>query len=199
MKKKYGYLTGYSDHTIGDHNAIAAVALGAKVIEKHFTLSQKMVGPDHKFAIEPLEFGLMVKKIREIESGMGDGAKKGPRTEEMEMYKKGRRSIHFNKNLSKGSIIKKTDLVIKRPGLGIIPSKVNKIIGKKLKKSAKERAEMTSSINQANAKHDKIRETLKKLYPFNTGVRITRNDIIKYKLWSRYFYTLVSRHRTTHP
>jgi len=137
MKKKYGYLTGYSDHTIGDHNAIAAVALGAKVIEKHFTLSQKMVGPDHKFAIEPLEFGLMVKKIREIESGMGDGAKKGPRTEEMEMYKKGRRSIHFNKNLSKGSIIKKTDLVIKRPGLGIIPSKVNKIIGKKLKKKAK--------------------------------------------------------------
>ena len=95
-----------------------------------------MVGPDHKFAIEPLEFGLMVKKIREIESGMGDGAKKGPRKEEMEMYKKGRRSIHFNKDLSKGSIIKNRSSN-QKTSLGIIPSKVNKIIGKKLKKKAK--------------------------------------------------------------
>ena len=137
MKKKYGYLTGYSDHTIGDHNAIAAVALGAKVLEKHFTLNRKMKGPDHKFAIEPSEFGQMVKKIREIETAMGDGAKIGPRKEEIEMFIKGRRSIHVNKNLPKGAILKKKDIVIKRPGLGIIPSKINKLIGKKLKRKVK--------------------------------------------------------------
>ena len=137
MKKKYGFITGYSDHTLGDHNAIAAVALGAKVIEKHFTLDRKMKGPDHKFAIEPLELKSMITKIRDIESAMGNGAKVGPRKEEMDMFLKGRRSIHVDKNLSKGSILKKSDLVIKRPGYGIIPSKLNKLIGKKLKKNLK--------------------------------------------------------------
>jgi sialic acid synthase SpsE len=137
MKDRYGYVTGYSDHTIGDHNAIAAVALGAKVLEKHFTVDNKMKGPDHKFAIEPFEFSLMVKKIREIEMAMGDGVKRGPSTEEMEMFIKGRRSMHINKNLPKGSILKKEDIIIKRPGLGIIPSKINELIGKKLKKKIK--------------------------------------------------------------
>lgn len=137
MKKKFGYLTGYSDHTMGIHNALAAVTLGAKVIEKHFTLNRKFRGPDHKFAIEPNELKDMIEQIREIESAIGNGLKNGPREQEMEMFLKGRRSLHVNKNIKKGTIIKKEDIIIKRPGLGIIPYKINKIINKKAKKNIK--------------------------------------------------------------
>ena len=96
-----------------------------------------MKGPDHKFAIEPQELKLMIDRVRDIESAMGNGEKVGPRKEETEMFLKGRRSIHVNKNLKKGSTLKKNDLVIKRPGYGIIPSKFKKLIGKKLKKALK--------------------------------------------------------------
>jgi sialic acid synthase SpsE len=138
LYKKYNFLTGFSDHTIGDHNAVAAVALGAKVLEKHFTLSRKQKGPDHKFAMEPEEFKIMVKKIREIEIAIGDGKKIGPAKEEIEMFKKGRRSIHAIRNLKKGSILKLSDLIVKRPSFGISSFKINKILGKKIKKNIKQ-------------------------------------------------------------
>ena len=137
LYKKYHFLTGFSDHTIGDHNAIAAVALGAKVLEKHFTLNRKQKGPDHKFAMEPEEFKNMVRKIREIEKAIGDGKKNGPSREEFEMYSKGRRSVHASKDLKKGSIIKVDDLTVKRPSFGISPFKINQILGKKIKKNIK--------------------------------------------------------------
>ncbi|MDP3467531.1 MAG: N-acetylneuraminate synthase family protein [Daejeonella sp.] len=130
IRKAFNVITGYSDHTMGDHIACAAVALGAKVIEKHYTLSRKMEGPDHAFAIEPHELADMVRKIRDIESGLGDGMKNGPRDEEMEFYKNARRSILSARSISKGEIIQDQDIVIKRPGYGIQPSMINMIIGR---------------------------------------------------------------------
>jgi len=133
IRRAFNVITGYSDHTMGDHIACAAVALGAKVIEKHYTLSRKMDGPDHAFAIEPDELASMVGKIRDIEGSLGDGMKNGPRTEEMEFFKNARRSILSSRNISKGEIIQDMDIVIKRPGYGIQPSMINLVVGRTAK------------------------------------------------------------------
>ncbi len=135
MRKAFNTLVGYSDHTKGDHVAIAAVALGACVIEKHFTLDRKLPGPDHPFAIEPKELNQMMVKIREVESSFGDGLKNGPRSEEFEMAEKGKRSVHAKVNILEGEKISDDMLCIKRPGLGIHPSLRNQIIGRTAKKS----------------------------------------------------------------
>ena len=100
-------MTGYSDHTLDSDAALISVCLGSKVLERHFTLSKKSKGPDHAFASEPNEFKEMVIKIRMYENMIGDGKKIGPHKKEMEMFKKGRRSIHVNKDIKKGDIIKK--------------------------------------------------------------------------------------------
>jgi N,N'-diacetyllegionaminate synthase len=132
LKQAFGCIVGYSDHTLGDHIACAAVANGAKVIEKHYTFDKNAKGPDHQFAIEPNDLKDMISKIREIEGAMGDGIKNGPREEELEMYKKARRSILASKDLIKGDIITEESLVIKRPGFGISPLFFENIIGMKL-------------------------------------------------------------------
>ncbi len=133
LEMAFGVIVGYSDHTMGDHVPIAAVAKGAKVIEKHYTLNRKMKGPDHAFGIEPEELNQMVFKIREIEDAIGDGIKSGPRFEEMEMYKKVRRSIIADRDLYPGEVINSTDLVVKRPGLGINPMYIDMVIGRTVK------------------------------------------------------------------
>ena len=132
LKQAFGCIVGYSDHTLGDHIACAAVANGAKVIEKHYTFNKNAKGPDHEFAIMPEDLKDMISKIREIEYAMGDGIKNGPREEELEMYKKARRSILASKNLFKGDIITEDSLVIKRPGMGISPLFFHNLIGMKL-------------------------------------------------------------------
>jgi sialic acid synthase SpsE len=137
IEKAFNVIVGYSDHTMGDHISCAAVARGAKVIEKHYTLNRGMKGPDHIFAIEPQELSDMVSKIRDIELGIGDGFKNGPRAEEMEFYKMARRSILAARDLAPGEIIKDEDLVIKRPGLGIHPSLIEIVIGKEVRKEIK--------------------------------------------------------------
>ncbi len=129
MQKAFNYPVGYSDHTIGDHIPIAAVALGACMIEKHFTLNHELSGPDHRFAMEPNELAAMIKRIREVELARGDGLKKGPHDLEKEMYEKGRRSIHSRRALKAGDILKKDDICIKRPGYGISPADMEHIIG----------------------------------------------------------------------
>ena len=133
MSELFNVLTGYSDHTLGDHIVLAAVTMGARVIEKHFTLDRNDVGPDHKFAMEPKEFNEMVSKIRDIESAIGNGQKDGPSKQEREMYLKGRRSIHVRRDLEKNHKITKSDIIIKRPGLGIHPRYLDLILGKKTK------------------------------------------------------------------
>lgn len=134
MRSAFDTLVGYSDHTEGDHIVLAAVALGACVIEKHFTLDKDLPGPDHAFAIEPDALADMIRRVREVEAGIGDGTKNGPREEEAEMAEKGRRSLHARVNISKGQTISADLLVIKRPGLGIEPFLKNNVVGRVAKR-----------------------------------------------------------------
>jgi N,N'-diacetyllegionaminate synthase len=120
---------GYSDHTLGIEIPIAAVALGAEVIEKHFTLDRSMKGPDHYASLEPSDLTQMVKSIRNIELAMGSGLKE-PSPSELKNMAIARKSIHAEKDIMEGSIIKEQDLVMLRPGDGISPMDMDKIIGK---------------------------------------------------------------------
>lgn len=130
MRHAFDVLVGYSDHTLGDHVALAAVALGACVIERHFTIDRTLPGPDHAFAIEPAEMSEMMKRLRDIESALGDGLKNGPRAEELEMAQKGRRSLHSLVDIPAGTVIERSMLTVKRPGLGILPSLENEVVGR---------------------------------------------------------------------
>jgi sialic acid synthase SpsE len=131
MAAAFGTVTGYSDHTQGDHIALAAVAMGASVIEKHFTLNRNLEGPDHPFAIEPAELSLMISRLREIEAAIGDGRKEGPRAAEQEMFDKGRRSLHARVAIPSGETITADMIAVKRPGLGISPKLHEHVVGRK--------------------------------------------------------------------
>jgi len=137
MRQAFGCLTGYSDHTMGEHIPLAAVAMGACVLEKHFTLDRKLPGPDHPFAIEPEELKNLVAHIRDVEAAMGDGIKNGPREAEKEMYDKGRRSIHAAVDINKGEMITSEMIRIKRPGYGMSPKFVEFVIGRTAKDDIK--------------------------------------------------------------
>lgn len=130
IKEKFGYDVGYSDHTMGIEVSIAAVALGAKVIEKHFTLDRTMDGPDHKASLEPSELKTMVDAIRNIELSMGTGIKE-PADSEKKNIAIARKSIVSNQSIKKGDILTETNLTVKRPGDGISPMKWFEIIGTK--------------------------------------------------------------------
>lgn len=130
MRDAFECVTGYSDHTIGDHVCLAAVSLGAAVIEKHFTLERSLPGPDHAFSIIPSELTEMMKRLREVESALGNGSKNGPRPEEREMFDKGRRSLHAKMPIKAGETITIEKLCIKRPGLGIPPYLRDQVIGR---------------------------------------------------------------------
>jgi len=127
-------IIGLSDHTMGTHVAVAGVARGAKVVEKHFTLSQKMDGPDHAFAIEPHELAQMVAHIRDAESALGSGEKNGPSELEMENYQKARRSVHALTDIKKGELITRDKLIVKRPGYGIKPKFIGTLEGREAKR-----------------------------------------------------------------
>ena len=130
MRGAFGTLVGYSDHTMGGHIVLSAVAMGACVIEKHFTLDRSLPGPDHRFAMQPQELAELMKQIRDIESAIGDGIKNGPRHEELEMAEKGRRSLHALQPIKEGERITAEKLVAKRPGLGIPPAMRDYVIGR---------------------------------------------------------------------
>lgn len=123
-----GLQVGYSDHTKGIEVPIAAVALGAKVIEKHFTLDRNMEGPDHKASLEPNELKAMVSAIRNIEMALGDG-KKTVSKSEIENLKVVRKSIVASKIIKKGETLTYGNITTKRPGTGISPMRWNEIIG----------------------------------------------------------------------
>ena len=126
--KTFGLNIGYSDHTEGIEVAIAAVALGAKVIEKHISLDNKMKGPDHKSSLEPSIFREMVKCIRNIEISFGDGIKK-PSKSEMKNLGIVRKSLVARKYIKKGELFTEENLTTKRPGTGMDPMHWNKVIG----------------------------------------------------------------------
>lgn len=130
IKDECGCSVGYSDHTRGIEVSVAAVALGAEVIEKHFTLDRTMEGPDHKASLEPAEFKAMVDAIRNIEKAMGSGVKE-PTSSELANINIVRKSIIASKNIEKGEIFTEDNITTKRPGNGISPMRWNEVIGKK--------------------------------------------------------------------
>jgi len=129
IKDVYSCEVGYSDHTPGIEASVAAVALGAILIEKHFTLDRNLPGPDHKASLEPFELNALVSAIRNIEKGLGNGVK-SPSSSEIRNMVIVRKSIHLSRNMKKGEVIKEEDLEMKRPGDGISPMLMEGVIGK---------------------------------------------------------------------
>lgn len=134
MKDAFHLPVGLSDHTLGTTIPIAAAARGACVIEKHYTLSRKLKGPDHPFALEPEELKQMVRTIREVEEALGSPIKKMIPDEE-EMARLGRRSIIARVDIPKGTRLTEDMLIIKRPGYGIPPKFLDIVIGREAKRN----------------------------------------------------------------
>jgi N,N'-diacetyllegionaminate synthase len=129
IKDELGVNIGYSDHTLGVEVSIAAVAMGATVIEKHFTLDRNMPGPDHAASLEPEELKAMVTAIRNIEKAMGGGEKK-PSSSETKNIAVARKSIVAKTSIKKGELFTEENLTVKRPGTGISPMGWDTVIGK---------------------------------------------------------------------
>ena len=138
IQQRFGVKIGYSDHTLGIEVPTAAVALGASVIEKHFTLDRNLPGPDHKASLEPNELKAMVKSIRNIEIALSGSGKKEPSESEKKNVVIARKSIHIKNTLRKNQVIKEEDLIPLRPGDGISPFYWNEIIGKKVARDLQE-------------------------------------------------------------
>ncbi len=143
IRRAFGVPVGLSDHTRGIHVAGAAVAMGACCVEKHFTLSRSLPGPDHPFATEPDELKAMVRQIREIEEALGDGRKVGPAPEEAEMHQKARRSLIAARAIPKGTRIERDMIAIKRPGFGIRPKLIDLVVGRVAKVDIEEDTVLT--------------------------------------------------------
>ena len=120
LREAFDLPVGYSDHSLGDHVAIAAVALGAGVIEKHLTLDAKSPGPDHAASLEPEAFATMVRRLRETAAALGDGVK-APNPDEVTMAALVRRSWHAARDLEAGHRLTERDVCLKRPAAGLAP------------------------------------------------------------------------------
>ncbi len=136
MRDTFRVPVGYSDHTQGVEVALAAVALGASVIEKHLTLGRNMLGPDHRASLEPAEFKQMVRQIRIIESALGDGIKR-PAPCEASNRLLARRSLFATVPIPKGTVIHEEMVECKRPGEGISPLYYDRVIGRRVTRSFK--------------------------------------------------------------
>lgn len=130
LREEFGLETGYSDHTQGIEVPIAAAALGAVIIEKHFTLDRNMEGPDHKASLEPEELAAMVRAIRNIEKAVGTGVKT-PSPSERKNMAVARKSIVAKERIRAGETLTEENLAAKRPGTGISPMRWNEVIGTK--------------------------------------------------------------------
>ena len=137
LKKKYNCPVGFSDHTLGFSAAFAAASNGATIIEKHFTLSRKMYGSDAKNSMEPREFSFLVKNIKEIWKIMNNPVDKNNLNEYKDMKRVFEKSVVASRDLKANSIIKKKDILFKKPGTGIRAINYKSLIGKKLIKDIK--------------------------------------------------------------
>jgi len=135
IKNELGVKVGYSDHTLGIEIPIAAVALGATVIEKHFTLDCNLPGPDHRASLEPEELKAMVLAIRNVELALLGNGIKEPSESEKPNIQIARKSIHTNQKITAGTVLTAKHLIMKRPGTGISPMDIEKVIGKVLAKT----------------------------------------------------------------
>ena len=138
IQRELGVPIGYSDHTLGIEVPIAAVALGAMVIEKHFTLDKTLPGPDHKASLEPDELKAMVKAIRNIEKAVGGSGIKEVSASEAKNKPIARKSIVASKFIRKGDLLTEENITVKRPGIGISPMQWDEVIGKTAKKDFEE-------------------------------------------------------------
>ncbi|MFA4905586.1 MAG: N-acetylneuraminate synthase [Candidatus Margulisiibacteriota bacterium] len=129
LKRKFGVEVGYSDHTLGREVCLAAVAIGAVVIEKHFTLDRTMAGPDHRASLEPLDFKKLVISIRNVSLAMGSGVKE-PSKSEIKNIAVVRKSIFASQNIYRGEVITEKMLVVKRPAIGLSPMEWDALVGR---------------------------------------------------------------------
>jgi N-acetylneuraminate synthase/N,N'-diacetyllegionaminate synthase len=136
LQNSFNLPVGFSDHTLGFEATIAAVALGAQIIEKHFTLDQSLPGPDHKASLDPKQLKELVQKIRNIEKALGDGLKK-PAPCEAKNIQLIRRSLVLERDIKAGEAIQKSDLSVKKPGYGVSPSELDQVVGRKSKRFLK--------------------------------------------------------------
>jgi N-acetylneuraminate synthase/N,N'-diacetyllegionaminate synthase len=132
ISRELGVKIGYSDHTLGIEVSVGAVALGARVIEKHFTLDRNLPGPDHAASLEPKELGALVRSVRNMESAISGSGIKEPSESELKNREIARKSIHLNKELEAGHIIQIEDLIMLRPAIGISPMQLDDVLGKRL-------------------------------------------------------------------
>ena len=138
IQQEVGVAIGYSDHTLGIEVPIAAVALGATIIEKHFTLDKTLPGPDHKASLEPDELKAMVSAIRNIEKAIGGSGLKEVSASEAKNKPIARKSIVASKSIKKGDFFTEENITVKRPGIGISPIQWDDVIGKTAKKDFEE-------------------------------------------------------------
>ena len=128
LSQAFGFPVGYSDHTVGIEASLAAVALGAVVIEKHFTLDRSLPGPDHEASLEPGELRALAEGVRKVERMLGNGIK-GPTSAELDMRLIARKSIVAAVALPKGTVITPSMIITKRPGTGILPRYWDMVVG----------------------------------------------------------------------
>lgn len=131
LRTETGLPTGYSDHSLGNAAALAAVALGACVIEKHITLDRNLPGPDHRASSEPAEFAALARDIRRIEAMLGDGIK-APRPDEIDVRAVARRSVVLSTALPAGAVLQREHLQLRRPASGIPAAELDVVIGQRL-------------------------------------------------------------------
>lgn len=137
LSAAFGVPIGWSDHTMGHTADVTAIALGASVVEKHFTLSRDQPGPDHPFALEPAELSAMVTAIRECEAALGSSVKRVTDAE-AEMFRLGRRSLVAARAVAAGVPLRREDIAVKRPGLGIPVREMDSVLGRRLVQSVEQ-------------------------------------------------------------
>jgi sialic acid synthase SpsE len=147
MSIAFGVPVGYSDHTSGIEVSLAAVALGASVIEKHFTLDRSLPGPDHGASLEPDELAALVKGIRKVESALGHGRKERVASES-NTASVARRSLVAACNISAGVVLTEKHIAIKRPGTGLPPAMLKNLVGRIVKVPIKEGTLITMEMMQ---------------------------------------------------
>lgn len=135
MAAAFGVPVGYSDHTLGNEVALAAVARGACIVEKHFTLDRALPGPDHRASSEPAELAALVSGIRRVEAALGDGRKR-PASSEADTAAVARRSLVAARDLAAGSVLTEDTLTAKRPGTGLPPAMRSFLVGRTLRADA---------------------------------------------------------------
>ena len=144
LRAAYGVPTGWSDHTPGTETDIAAVAVGADLVEKHLTLDRAMPGPDHATSLEPGAFAAMVRDIRSVSAALGTGLKI-PVPAELDVARVARRSLHWAADLAAGSVIARDDLVALRPGTGLAPGRLGTLVGRRVTRPVRAGSQVDAS------------------------------------------------------